>query len=315
MKNSHVAACVAGAVLLTVAIEETRIASLRRQFTVADIGDSSAARSDPAVASAGFTAADGGPAVTRSGVRPGPAANPAKPADDGTDEIAKSARKMWENPAARSMMNQGVKMAVGMMYGELIAAFDFTEEEAEHFRELLGASIADQQELGMKILSATPEERKALVEEMNEREKEREAAIATFLNNDEDTRRYKDYKERLPERQQMEGLRSVFASKDVPLDQETEPKLLEAMHRARKQSGAEDLSGAKGIEALGRGDAVASFERSWETQQTALRNEVSGILSPPQQEAFFEHQEQMKEMQLMGLKMAERMFAPKNGSN
>lgn len=52
---------------------------------------------------------------------------------------------------------------------------------------------------------------------------------------------------------------------------------------------------------------VGRFEESWASQLEMLRNEV-GFLNEPQKEAFFEYQEQMKEFQMMGLKMTEQMM-------
>ena len=72
---------------------------------------------------------------------------------------------MWDNPAGKSMMNQGVKMAVGMMYQDFIDGLDLTKEEGDYFKNLLGKEIGDQQELGMKMLGATAEEQKTLAEE------------------------------------------------------------------------------------------------------------------------------------------------------
>src|SRR5690606_20030867 len=129
-----------------------------------------------------------------------------------------------------------------------------------------------------------------------------------FLNCEEDYARYQSYKERLPERQQLEGLRSAMASNEVPLDETTEEQLVDAMYRAGTQPQVTDFNGAAGMEALARGNMVEEFQKSWELQQEALRIELNAILDEKQREAFFEHQEQMKEFQLMSIKMAEKMM-------
>jgi hypothetical protein len=205
------------------------------------------------------------------------------------------------------MMSQGVKIAVAMMYEDYIETLDLSDEEAKHFRELLGSEISTQQEMGMKLMSATPEERKVLAEEMAEQKKLNDEAIKTFLNNDEDYDAYESYKERLPERQQLEGLRATMAAKDAAMNEETESKLIEAMHTARTQPGLADFSGDGAFEEIGKEGMIERFEQTWETQQEMLRAEV-GFLNDTQKEVFFEYQGQMKEFQMMSLKMAGQMM-------
>ena len=60
-----------------------------------------------------------------------------------------------------------------------------------------------------------------------------------------------------------------------------------------------------------KGNIVKTFEKSWEIQQEALRDETAKILSADQTTAFQDYQKQAKEMQLMGLKMAEQMMPGK----
>ncbi len=307
MKPSHAIGLMILAVLATVAVEEFRISGLRSRLSTAETAASQPNASRPRTEARTDNPAEPESRPTRSAKRD---ENAAPSSDKDEEGFGKTVRKMWDNPAGKSMMNQGVKMAVAMMYGDFIDTLDLTKEEADYFRELLGAETAAQQELGMKLMSATPEERKVLMEDMERRRKENEEAIKTFLNDEKDQQRFDAYKERLPERQQLDGLRAAMAGKDASLDAGTEEKLVEAMYRARKQPGITDFSGADGMKAMAEGNMTESFEESWEQQQAALHKEVGGILDAKQQEAFFEYQKQMKDFQLMGIKMAEKMMAP-----
>ena len=58
-----------------------------------------------------------------------------------------------------------------------------------------------------------------------------------------------------------------------------------------------------------KGNIVETFEKSWEIQQEALQGEMSKIPNAEQMTAFQEYQKQAKEIQLMGLKMAEKMMS------
>ena len=201
------------------------------------------------------------------------------------------------------MMNQGVKMAVAMMYGDFIDGLGLSKEEADYFRELLGKDMTDQQEIGMKMMGASQEERMELASEIAKRAKENEEAVKTFLNSEEDYNKFQAFKDQLPERQQLDGIRTHLASQQAPLDPAAEEKLVEAMQRARKQANATNFSGPEGFEELAKGDAVARFEQDWARQQEIVKKEVGSVLDEKQMKAFFEYQEQMKEFQLMGLKM------------
>jgi hypothetical protein len=312
MKTPSVIGLVAASVLITIVIQESRIKSLRAELkaekesvVVKAVGASSG---ESAKAPEESTR----PLRTRSKrPEPGPVAGATEEFASGEDSIAKTARKMWDNPAGRSMMNQGVKMAVGMFYQDFIDGLDLSREEADYFKTLLGREMSDQQELGMKMLGATDEERNALTDEIGKRSKDAEEEIKKFLNSDEDFKKYTDYKNRLPERQQLDAIRATMSGKGVPLDAETETRLVDAMYRARTESKAPDFSGPGAMDELAKGNIVETFEKSWASQQETLNAEAGKILSGPQLAAFQEYQKQAKEMQMMGLKMAEKMMPGK----
>ncbi len=303
MKTSYAIGFVAASVLITVAIEESRISSLR---SAVKTEEKSPAAKVAAVAVVDSTEASA-PVKTknRSEVVP---ASPAKDADTADESFAKTARKMWDNPAGKSMMSQGAKMAVAMMYEDFVEGLHLAKEESDYFKNLLGKEIGDQQELGMKMLGATPEEQKALAEELKKRGSDTEAEIKKFLNNDEDFKSFTEYKNRLPEHQQLDGIRTAMTTKGAPLDADTEAKLVDAMYRARTESKAPDLSGPNAMDEMAKGNIVETYEKSWEIQQEALRGETAKILSVEQMTAFQDYQKQAKEMQLMGLKMMEKMM-------
>lgn len=304
MKAPHVVGLVVASVLVTIAIEESRIAALK---TKAQSPETTASISKTAAKPDSAGADENGPVRTKGRAELKPE-TPAKTAASDEESFAKTARKMWDNPAGKSMMSQGVKMAVAMMYQDFIDGLDLSKEEADYFKTLLGKETSAQQAIGMKMLGATAEEQKTLAEEIKKQTAETTEEIKKFLNNDADYKSFTDYKERLPEHQQLDGIRTAMATKGAPLDPETEARLMDAMHRARTQSKAPDLSGPEAMTEMANGNLVESFEKNWEAQQESLRAETSGILNSAQMEAFQEYRKQLREMQLMGLKMAEKMM-------
>lgn len=304
MKPTYVAGLVIAGVLITVAIEESRISAIRRNESPG--GKASAS---------GVVATHPGPsqeepaAPVRTRSRSDQTATPAvQDINHGGESFAKVARKMWDNPAGKSMMNQGVKMAVGMFYQDFVDGLHLSAEEADYFKNVLGREISDQQELSMKMLEATAAERKSLAEELSKRASESQAEIKKFLNNEEDFKAFTDYKNHLPERQQLDGIRTAMNAKGVPIDADTEGKIVDVMYRARTGSKAPDFSGPDAMNELAKGNLVENYEKSWTVQQEALRGELGGILNQDQMSAFQEYQKQAKEMQIMSLKMAEQMM-------
>jgi hypothetical protein len=309
MKTSHAIGLVAASVLITVAVEESRISSMR---SGAKVVEKTIAAQTPVAAAPTTAGAPEAEAPTRTKNRPETAAPVAKKETESEDEsFAKTARKMWDNPAGKSMMSQGAKMAVAMQYEDFVDGLHLSKEEGDYFKNLLGKEIADQQELGMKMLGATPEEQKVLADDLKKRGDAAQDEIKKFLNSDDDYKSFTDYKSHLPEHQQLDGIRAAMSGKGVPLDAATETKLVDAMYQARTTAKGPDLSGPAGMEEMMKGNITETYEKSWNAQQEVLRESAGKILNPTQLAAFQDYQKQAKEMQEMGLKMAEQMMKGK----
>lgn len=307
MRNSYTICLVVTAVLITVAVEEFRFSSMSKRDQVTK---STALTEPSSVAPAKIGEVAEAAIRTKSQVRPEATAaktdtEPAK------DSFAQTARKMWDNPAGKSMMSQGIKIAVAMQYDDFIDKLHLSKEESDYFKNLLAKEAADQQELGMKLLGATESERKDLAEEISKRGVDSQAEIKKFLNSGDDYQAFTDYKNHLPERQQLEGIRNMMATNGSPLAADAEDKLLDAMYQARTNTKGPDLSGPGAIETMMEGNITEVFEKSWDAQQETLRGSAGKILNREQLKAFEDYQKQAKEMQMMALKMAEKMMPKK----
>jgi hypothetical protein len=314
MKSGTWAVMLVAAIAIVVGIEEWRISGLRGEIAklseqeTAEPGARGTARHMPAGDSLAAK-------PSRSGRAPDAADDDDTPAppdrDDGEESLNKTLRKMVDNPATKAMMNQGVKAMAGMWFKDLVKEFDLNDEEEDYFINLVAGGFAEQQTIGLKMMDTkTDEERKALKEEIETAKRETKESIKEFLNNEEDWQAYQDYEDRLPERQQLDGLRATMAQAGQPLSPEQEGQVVEAMYRARK-SGTDsiDWEGSGGMEAMASGNAVELFERDWEANRKKTVDEVSTVLEGEQLDAFGNYLEQAKEMQLMGIRMAENMFS------
>jgi len=286
MKPPQVIGLVAIAVLITLAIEEYRISALRDGLPPVQVTEVATSSETVSQTSTGDP---GSPLKTKSSPEARPVPPVIAPSAIMGESFSSNARKMWENPAGKSMMSQGAKVAVTMMYQDFIDGMKLTKEEGDYFKNLLGREVSDQQELGMKMLEASPEERTELAEELTKRGAQTQEEIKKFLNNEDDFKAYNNYKNRIPERQQLDGIRTAMSTKGVPLDAAVEGKLVDAMYRARAEAKSPDLSGPEAMKDLANGDLVGNFEKTWQAQQEFLAKETTGILNAEQTAAFQEY--------------------------
>jgi len=291
------------ALIITIAVEEFRISKLRNNQRIETASDSKSAPEKTISQNAALSAGRKG--TLRQATR-----NPSNKEDKEPSEIGKSMRKMADNPALKAMLAQGQIATAQSLYGKLLEQFDLSEEEKDYFLKLVAGELADQQEMGMKLMGTKDSgEREALVEESERKKEERKELIKEFLNNDDDMASYEDFNDRLPEHQQMPGIQAAFDAKGMSLSSEEQTALAEAMYQTRKESNmGTRWEGASGMELLEQDNVVELFEQDWNDQQALLRNRLNGVLGDDKLEVFQTTQEQMKELQLMGIKMVSGMM-------
>ena len=243
----------------------------------------------------------------------GTASNEVKPPPGGAPMDAEKLREMMKSPAMRGMMAQQMKTMTASLYKPLIEKFGFTDEEREHFQQLIGDSLLAQQDLGLAMMGAkTPEERAALQKQITQAGEDLKGKIREFLNDDNDYQAYVAYQDSLPERQQMMGLKPMLEANSTPLTADQEEKLVDVMHKARSTTLPADQwgDGRTPGEAIFADDAVDRFDRDWTRMSEAVLKDSAGFLDEKQQKTLGEYQEQMRGMQKMGIEMARNMFRP-----
>ncbi|MEJ6560185.1 MAG: hypothetical protein QNL71_03895 [Akkermansiaceae bacterium] len=291
MKNSAIIIVLVAALLGVVIVEESRISSLKDELAANQNSPSEVPKVRAAPSSTPSTL---GSRDTSVAVRPkkGETENAETPLEG----FGKAMRKMADNPAAKAMFTQAHISTAESIYASLLEEFDLKGEERDYFLGLLSGELADQQQMGMKMMGAkTPEERKQ--------------AIADFLNNKEDQEAFETYHDRLPEHQQLPGIKAAIATSGTELSGEQETALVEVMHSMRTGSAeAQKWDGAGGMEMMAKPDVVEIFEADWAKGKEAYKENLQGVLDDGQMKAFFESQAQMKEMHVMGIKMMRNMM-------
>ncbi|MDB4506831.1 hypothetical protein N9055_01290 [Akkermansiaceae bacterium] len=291
MKNSAIIIVLVAALLGVVIVEESRISSLKDELAANLNSPSEVPKVRAAPSSTPSTL---GSRDTSVAVRPkkGETENAETPLEG----FGKAMRKMADNPAVKAMFTQAHISTAESIYASLLEEFDLKGEERDYFLGLLSGELADQQQMGMKMMGAkTPEERKQ--------------AIADFLNNKEDQEAFETYHDRLPEHQQLPGIKAAIATSGTELSGEQETALVEVMHSMRTGSAeAQKWDGAGGMEMMAKPDVVEIFEADWAKGKEAYKENLQGVLDDGQMKAFLESQAQMKEMHLMGIKMMRNMM-------
>lgn len=311
MKAQSVLIGAAVVLVAVVVVEESRINALRKQL----------AALPPAAAATQRPHHDASPAAPSSRENPALATKNPRPAEDpaatanpkAVRSTVESLRKITENPAAKSIINEAHKAMAGLWYGDLIKQLDLTQSESEHFLALIAATMADQQEFGTKMMGAKDEAARAdFAQQLKQKMAAHETAMREFLNNEQDFKTFEAYSERIPERQQLVGIRLSMKEVADPLTPEQETQLIDAMHAARAEAMPAERWGQDQAANFLDAGAEARFEADWDAMQKSLREGVGGLLDAKQQEAFFQYQGQVKEMQLGSIRMARKLFEEGN---
>lgn len=226
------------------------------------------------------------------------------------DGLGETFRKIFENPAGRAMINEENKTRAARLYGALVEEFNLTEEEEEYFIELLAPGVGEEDAVGMKLFGAnSDEEREQILDDMEQSQEERRQSVKDFLNDEEDFAKYERYQDRKSEYEQLPSIQAVMKETGSPMTSEQESALVEAMYEARTETGlSERWEGRAGFEQFGEPGASKRFEDDWVRMQGTLDGKVGGVLDEGQREAFGEHQEQIKQFALMGIRMVEGMI-------
>ncbi len=306
-----------GAVLVVAAVvvgwQQVRIKRLQDERAPARIAPPKPAEARPVrilPQLAGNKAKDGGAVADKGKPATGEAAATRAPAGFDMEKV----QEMMKNPAMRGLMAQQMKTMASTLYKPLVEKFGFTDEERDHFLQLISETLVAQQDQGMAMINAkTPDERAAVEKQVQEGVAEQKRKIREFLNDEADFQAYEAYAGTLSERQQLLGLKPLLEAGGNPLTGDQEERLVEAMHRARTAAlpAGEWGDGSVPGEAVFADDAAERLDRALTKMNESVLNETASILDENQQKAFADYQEQMKNMQKIGIEMARTMFQAK----
>jgi len=273
--------------------------SLKNEVTTLESKLSAATAAATKAAAAGSAA----PATPTRVVRP------ASPPDAGTKPMD-ALSKMMKDPAMREMAKKQQVMMQDMQYGDLYAAFQFTDDEKAYLKQLLADRTGKMADLGFRLMDSalTPEERKKVTDEINQQKELSNDQIRSFFNNDADYNTFQHYEDTKSERMMLSMNKSAFASE--PLTPQQEQQLIDTMHTVATQPGnVPKLDGSPDkfdMSKLTQAN-IDSQLQTMDRNAQAVREAAVQFLSPPQLEALKQTQASVRAMTATSMNMMKSM--------
>lgn len=220
--------------------------------------------------------------------------------------------EMMKNPAMREMAKQQQIAMIDLQYGGLFSQFQLDDTEKANFKQLLAERVGLESDLAMKMMDdkLTPQQRQAMIKEMQVAKKQNDDKVRTFLNSDQDYQSFQNWEDTKNERMQLSMGQSAFSGAGEPLSTQQEQQLVDAMYQVRKQpSAVPDLNKIENFDP--RHLDVAGLERQLAKLDANARQvyeRASTFLSPNQLKALKTMQDQQRSMAEYGLKMSASML-------
>lgn len=291
---------------------EKEAVTLRSAETRAKRELSSYKSSHPPVAAAPPAPSSTGTASTTSSSKRG-AVTPLDKNDVGQPASTKPMQalsNMMKNPAMREMAKQQQIAMLDLQYGSLYDAFGLSDEEKANFKQLLAERVSIDAEMGMKLMddTLTPDQRKEVLNEINEQKKQSSERIRTFLNSDDDYKSFEHFENTKAERMALSMSKGYFSS--TPLTPNQEQQLVDTMHEiAMRPSNVPNLQKPENFDP--RKFTQADVERQLQkldNDAQAVANAAQKFLSPEQLQALKQAQTNWRTMQEASFKMMNSML-------
>jgi hypothetical protein len=248
---------------------------------------------------------------TDSGKTPG-----SQGTQDATGDMVAGIAKMMANPAMREMMRSQTRVAIGRVYQDLFDLLELKEPRRSSFEKLLHQKTYLALEAGLGLMDGpkTAEDRKAATAEVKAKFTEVDGQIKELLGK-EDYGTLTRYEDSILERQQLKAFDTMLTSKDMRLDESTEGRLMDVMHKEREKfpfaSRYMDLTNPD----ISRFTAenMARFSDEYARLNESIAKQAAGFLPSEQLELFRDSQEQQKNTINMQLGVAAKMFSEAGG--
>jgi hypothetical protein len=230
---------------------------------------------------------------------------------DPAGEMAAGFAKMMTNPKMRDMMKAQARMGIEMVYRDLYDLLDLKEPQRSKLEKLINEKATVGLEAGFEMLDGnkTAEDRKAAAAEVKSKVAELDQQIKDMLGK-EDYENVNRYEDSTMERLQLKAFDGMLSSKNIPLDEPTEARLMDVMFKERERFpfASSYLDQRNADLTRFTPDNTARFNDEFAQMNDSIAKKAAGLLSEEQLGIFRQSQEQQTNMINMRLGMVAKMF-------
>ncbi|MEI8292052.1 MAG: hypothetical protein WCH99_21490 [Verrucomicrobiota bacterium] len=228
---------------------------------------------------------------------------------------------MFKDPKMKEMIKTQQKAVMGPMiekqYAGLFRQLNLTPEDSASMKDLLMKKTLAGADAGMSLLDGSmgTAQRAELAKQMKAETDAYNAQIKDFLGADNYSA-FQNYEKTVPDRMAVSQFNDQLGGGPNPLSADQQEQLTRAMNVARTSyKWTTDYSnktpGDGDYAALFSEDKINQYAQEKEQFDQQFLAKAQQILTPDQIKAFADFQKNQRDMQMMGMKMAANMFAPK----
>ena len=230
--------------------------------------------------------------------------------------------KMFKDPKMKEMIKSSQKMFMGPMidkqYAALFQQLNMTPEQAATLKDLLQKKMLAGADAGMSMMDGSLDaaQRADLTKQIKSATDDYDAQIKQFLG-DENYPAFQGYEKTVPDRMTVSQFSDQLVGGTSPLSNDQQQQLAVAMNDARTSfkwtTDYNNKNPSSGDYAsMFSEDKINQFTSEKEQFDQQFLTRAQQILTPEQAMAFQQFQTAQRELQIMGMKMAANMFAPKS---
>jgi len=224
--------------------------------------------------------------------------------------------KMFSDPKMKEMIKAQQKSVMGPMldkqYSALFKQLNMTPEESAQLKTLLTDKMLAGADIGMSMMddSIDAAKRKELVAQVKAQTDEYDSQIKQFLGDNYSS--YESYEKTVPDRTVVNQFGDQLSG-DNALNPDQQAQLIQAMSDERTNfKWTTDYSGKNPADgdyaAMFSEDNLNKFTQEKEQFDQQFLAKAQKILTPEQLKQFEQFQENQRQMQIMGMKVASQMF-------
>ena len=234
-----------------------------------------------------------------------------------TNTAANPFAGMFKDPKMKEMIKTQQKMVMGPLidknYSALFQQLNLSPEQTANLKQLLTDKMLVGADMGLSMLdgSLDAEQRAEMGRQVKTNIDNYDKQIKDLLG-DENNKSFQDYEKTVPDRMVMTQLHDQLASTPNALSPDQEQQIVQIMTQERTGfKWTTDYSNNQGNPDLGKmltEDKLNTFAQEKQQLDQKILERVKPLLTAEQFAAYQSFQEQQRNLQIAGMKMAAKMF-------